>query len=249
MVWDIVELREFYAHPLGQATRRWIRRRIGAFWEEPRGQRVLGLGFATPYLRPFLDEAACVVGAMPAAQGIAPWPREGPQRAVLVDESRLPFSDAEFDRILLVHSIEFARDRAALLSECWRVLAGQGRLLAVVANRNGMWARAERTPFGHGVPYSGGQLRKLLKDHQFVPERTGHALFFPPWPREPLLRAAGWLERGGSRYAPLVGGVSLVEASKQLFAASPPAETALVARRPVLVAKPARTALVRRQRG
>ena len=47
---DIIDLNTFYASPLGQVARRIIRRRIRALWPDLRGQSVLGLGFATPYL-------------------------------------------------------------------------------------------------------------------------------------------------------------------------------------------------------
>jgi hypothetical protein len=52
-------------------------------------------------------------------------------------------------------------DSVALLREVWRVLAPNGRLLAVVPNRRGLWARIDTTPFGHGRPFSRGQVTHL----------------------------------------------------------------------------------------
>ena len=37
------------------------------------------------------------------------------------------------------------------LREIWRVLAAGGRVILVVPNRAGIWARTEATPFGHGL--------------------------------------------------------------------------------------------------
>lgn len=238
---DIVDLREFYAGRLGQVTRRMIRRRIRQWWPNLPGRRVLGVGFATPYLRPFLDEGASVIAAMPAQQGVIFWPGEGPGRTVLVEDDRLPFADAEFDHVLLVHGLESCLDIATLLSEIWRVMSGDGRLLAIVPNRTGLWARLERTPFGHGVPFTGGQLRRTLKDHQFIPERLAHGLFFPPSEQRVILASGGWLEHVGERWLPMVGGVHLVEASKQLYALTPTTERAAL-RRPFIVPMPAKTA-------
>ena len=67
---DVVDLRDFYASRLGQATRRILVKRMQEFWPEVAGQNVLGLGFATPYLRSFRDETARTVALMPAAQGV-----------------------------------------------------------------------------------------------------------------------------------------------------------------------------------
>ena len=67
-----------------------------------------------------------------------------------------------------------------LLKEVWRVLAGGGRLLIVVPNRRGIWARLDRTPFGSGRPYTMSQLSQLLRDELFTPVATGSALFVPP---------------------------------------------------------------------
>jgi alpha-ketoglutarate-dependent 2,4-dichlorophenoxyacetate dioxygenase len=45
----------------------------------------------------------------------------------------------------------------------------EGRLLLIVPNRRGIWARLDSTPFGHGRPYSRGQLERLLGDALFTP--------------------------------------------------------------------------------
>ena len=71
---DIVDLNAFYASPLGQVARRIIRRRIRALWPNLSGQSVLGLGFATPYLRPFKGEAARVLAILPDTPGGVGWP-------------------------------------------------------------------------------------------------------------------------------------------------------------------------------
>jgi len=47
---DAVDLRDFYRTSLGQLTRRVIRQRVRDIWGNTSGQRILGLGYATPYL-------------------------------------------------------------------------------------------------------------------------------------------------------------------------------------------------------
>ncbi len=224
MYTDVVDLREFYDTSMGQVARRMIRRRLRRLWPDVRGEVVLGIGYATPYLRPFREEADRVLAFMPAAQGAVFWPREGPGVVALTNEGELPLPDLSVDRVVIVHGLEGAEQLRAMMRELWRVLAGSGRLLTVVPNRRGLWARSDATPFGHGYPYSASQLKHMLRESLFVPERTAHALFIPPlrsW--FSLAWAPAW-EEVGERWFSAFAGVTMVEASKQIFAG--------VARRP-----------------
>ena len=54
---DVVDLREFYGRPLGSAVRRLLTRRIRARWRNVQGARLVGLGFAVPYIGMFRGEA------------------------------------------------------------------------------------------------------------------------------------------------------------------------------------------------
>jgi SAM-dependent methyltransferase len=215
---DVVDLREFYDTSLGQVALRQLRRRIRDFWPDLAGLSLLGLGYATPYLRPFLGASERAVAVMPAAQGVVFWPREGPGLTTLADESALPFPDLSFDRVLVVHGLEGTENSRQMMREIWRVLAGSGRLLMLVANRSGLWSRTERTPFGHGSPYSTTQLSLMLRDNLFVPERTQKALFVPPVQSRFLLSTAPAWERLGERWFSTFAGVTMVEATKQIYA-------------------------------
>jgi hypothetical protein len=88
----------------------------------------------------------------------------------------------------------------------------------VVPNRRGIWARLERTPFGFGHPYSGGQLSRLLRDTMFTPVRTERALFVPPSRSRMVLATAQAWEQIGHRLFQAIAGVVLVEAGKQIYA-------------------------------
>lgn len=217
MFLDVVDLKTFYDLPLGRMLRVLVGQRLRAAWPTVAGQRLLGLGYAGPYLRPFMDEAERTVAAMPAAQGVVAWPRERDNAAVLVDETGLPFPDSTFDRILVVHAIDHCRDPLELLHDAWRVLVPGGKLVVVVANRRGLWARAETSPFGYGRPYSRGQLEALLKDCQFHVSASDEALFLPPTRSRFLLRSARTWERIGRRLWPAFAGLLVIQAEKQLF--------------------------------
>jgi SAM-dependent methyltransferase len=238
MYTDVVDLRDFYETRLGQVARQMIRRAIRTMWGNLGGLSLLGLGYATPYLRQFRGEAERVVALMPASQGVIHWPPEGPQAVALGEETELPLPDYSVDRVLLVHGLESSEALSALLSEIWRVLTGDGRLLVVVPNRRGIWAQVERTPFGSGHPYSKPQLSKLLRTNMFTPTRSAGALFVPPTRSRWLLRSAAAWERIGIRWFPRFAGVELVEAGKQLYSPSMVAQKVIRRRRPVVVALP-----------
>ncbi len=217
---DVVDLRDFYATSLGQAARRVIRRRIRALWPDVGGLNVLGLGYATPFLNPFRAEATRVLAAMPASQGVLHWPSEEGGLTTLVDEVDLPFEDMSVDRLLLIHGLECAEQVRPFMREIWRVLSGSGHLLVVVPNRTGIWARLERTPFGHGRPYTPGQLSRALRDAMFTPHRSGAALFVPPTRWRMMLKSAPAWDDIGERWFATFAGVVMVEATKQIYAAT-----------------------------
>jgi SAM-dependent methyltransferase len=209
---------------------------------------LLGLGFAGPYLRQFAGEAARIVAAMPAQQGIIAWPEDGANRAVLVDETALPLPDSSIDRAVIVHGVECAEQLRDMLREIWRVLAPSGRAAFIVPNRTSLWAQIDRTPFGQGHPFTQAQIQRLLRGSMFTPVGTVRALYMPPMKLRPMIRTAGAWERAGARLFPRIGGVMIIEAAKQLYGAQ-----AIPVRRsrPVVVAlpRPAQTARVGRARG
>ncbi len=218
---DVVDLRNFYSQHLGVVARRFVGRGIRARWSDTRSLRVLGVGYATPYLGLFREEAERCLALMPAAQGVVRWPSTRPALAALVEEDELPLTDSAVDRVLLVHALEMSSDPAELLREAWRVLAAGGRLLAVVPNRRGLWARMDTTPFGQGRPYSRTQITQLLRDTWFTPTGWGEALYVPPIPRGWFLRSAVAWERTGATLSAPFAGVHIVEATKQVYRAIP----------------------------
>lgn len=215
---DAIDLRDFYASSLGRVARRMIGRRIRALWPDVRGLSVLGIGYAAPFLGVFRAEAQRVVALMPAAQGVLHWPAEAPGLTALSDETALPLADRAIDLVLLVHALECAEHTGPMMREIWRVLADGGRMIVVVPNRRGLWARFERTPFGHGRPYTPAQLSHGLRDAMFTPYHLATALYVPPISSRMLLSSSGAWEKIGQRWFTSFAGVVLFEASKQIFA-------------------------------
>jgi SAM-dependent methyltransferase len=215
---DVAALRDFYATPLGQIARRILARRIRSQWGAGGGATIASLGFGTPFLAAYRNEADTVAALMPASQGALVWPSSAPILSTLVEEGDLPLRDNSIDRLLVVHCLEVAEQVTPLLRELWRVLKPEGRLLVVVPNRRGVWAHVDTTPFGYGRPYSRSQLDDLLRQSLFTPENWSTALYLPPFDRGILVRSATAWERVGARLCPGFGGVLMVEAIKETMA-------------------------------
>jgi SAM-dependent methyltransferase len=221
MYLDVVDLRAFYADRLGQIARRLIAVRLRKQWPSLAGERLLGMGYATPYLSELATGAERTIAFMPAVQGVVNWPAEGPNAAALVADDALPLSDATIDRVLVIHSLEVSESPRDQLREIWRVLAPGGRAILVVPNRRGIWAWAEKTPFGYGRPYTRGQLTSLLRDTMFSPLAWTEALAAPPIRRRPFLRTGNAWEQIGVALWGAFAGVIIVEATKQLYQGIP----------------------------
>ena len=125
--------------------------------------------------------------------------------------------------------------------QLWRVLAPEGRLLIVAPNRASLWAQLERSPFGHGRPFSRSELDALVRGALFVPEQWQRALYAPPVGIGALARSGTGWERFGARFLPGLGGVHIVEASKSLYAPATPTAPAAVRVKAPAILKPAGT--------
>jgi SAM-dependent methyltransferase len=214
---DITDLRSFYASPLGGVTRRFVGRAIGQFWGPLTGLRVLGLGYAPPYLGTVRGQCERALAFMPASQGVVNWPSTGASAAALVDPLMMPLPDASIDRVLVVHALETVESPSELLHEIWRILTPGGRIIVVAPNRRGLWARMDTTPFGYGQPYSRSQLKALMRQTWFSPEGWAETLYVPPLRSRFLLSTAQAWERIGLAFSLPGAGLHIVEATKQLY--------------------------------
>ncbi|GAN77984.1 methyltransferase domain-containing protein [Acidisphaera rubrifaciens] len=218
----------FYQSPIGVLAAGLLSEQLHVMWPAASvaGLGLLGIGFAAPFLCTWQARAQRCVALSPAPMGRARWPVPGRNLACTAEEGALPFPDLSFDRVLLVHALENAENDRRLLREVWRVLKDSGELLVVAANRTGLWAHGETTPFGHGRPYSAGQIGALLTESMFRAERRATALFLPPLLLPPpgariRLRMVRAAERAGRRLAPGLAGVTVTVAVKDVYAGVP----------------------------
>ena len=217
---DARDAAAFYDTELGRLAAGLVRRKLLALWPDCAGMAILGLGYAGPYLQLWREQAQRSIALSPAHLGIVPWPPGRASTACTAEEDALPFPDLMFDRILLIHGLEHADNARRSLREAWRLLKDDGRLIVVTPNRRGLWAYAESTPFGHGQPYSEGQLARLLGSLFFHVENQSQALFAPPLNWRPNLRAFNLREQLGA-IAPQLAGLTIAEASKDVHGGVP----------------------------
>jgi len=218
---DTPDAARFYGTTLGGLAARLLRQKLLALWPDCASMSLLGLGFAGPYLQLWREQAVASIAAFPHHLGAAPWPAGRASLSCEVEEDALPFPDFAFDRILLIHGLEHADHARRMLREAWRLLKDDGRIIVIVPNRRGLWAYAESTPFGHGQPYSQGQLARLLSGMFFQVERQESALFAPPLNWRLNLRAFDLWETAGHAAAPQLAGLTIAEARKDLHAVVP----------------------------
>jgi SAM-dependent methyltransferase len=223
---DIVDLRQFYHSPLGRLAEYSISMALSSLWTRLPEERLVGLGFAIPYLDRFRADTERTFAFMPAGQGAVNWPPGQLSNTALVFDEELPLPDACIDRILMIHALEFTENPRETLKEMWRVLAPGGRIVIAVPNRRGVWARMDHTPFGAGRPYSRGQLTMLLRETNFTPGASAEALLFPPSRLGTIQKLRSTFERLGHLLWPAFCGVIIVEAQKRLYQGLPVASRA-----------------------
>lgn len=210
------DLSRFYGSRLGQVAMDLLTAKLRDAWGAAKGLRLAGFGFTAPVLDAF-PEVERSISMVPAGAGPL-----GCGGEVLVDEDRWPLREASVDRLLIMHGLEEAPDPKRTLREAWRVLADDGRVIVVAANRHGFWTLVENSVFAAGRAYSRRQLINLLNGSLFAPTAQASALYFPPVPR--LARVAPLWERTASRLEPLgmplpnVAGALLLEARRSLAA-------------------------------
>ena len=201
------EVRDFYAHRDGQRAARIMARAIAPLIRRTPTHRLLGLGPVAPVLRGF-DHDSIERLAIADPFGLGPFPHNESNMVARVDARHLPFADALFDQVLLLHLLELDARPERILRQIWRVLAPGGDMVLLVANRAGLWTHFENTPFGHGSPFGRNQLSRLLQQSMFEVLHWQQILVAPP------MRILRWLDRPLTSILPRLGGVHVVRARK-----------------------------------
>ncbi len=219
---DVIELKEFYyGTELGRTTRILVNGVLDKKINTDLDSLTIGFGFACPFLENKTkdSESRKFLLLMPSEQGAFPWPEKSKNLTALVDEVSWPVNTSAADLILISHGLEVSDNQDQLLQEALRVLKDSGKLVIVVPNRTGLWARSDSTPFGHGKPYSISQLTALLRKNQFQIDSITPSLFGFPAKRGYWLKSLSlWEKLGKKLNSFFLGGLLVVEARKDIYA-------------------------------
>ncbi len=239
---DVIDLRSFYGSSLGDVARRVVHKIVRQRFSElhrlfdPRCRLCDALSRSFPRG----SRAGDRLHAGRARRGELAV--SGLSSSALVETTAMPLPNSCIDRALIIHALEITEHPRDLLAEIWRILTPGGRVVVVVPGRSGLWARLDRTPFGHGRPYSRGQLAELLREMSVFPDSLVGSALLSAIPA-PDVAACGKLCRRDRRHLSLpCGGVLIVEATKLLYrpiTVRNPLAYAVPNHQPALVPEPA----------
>jgi SAM-dependent methyltransferase len=195
----------------------------------PSEKTFLGLGYTLPLLEPdWLQDTPQhrIIHGIPqrfaattqAQPDCARHENNGDKGNVfLFNGQSLPFADRSVDCVCLLHGLENSPHPRRFLRDIWRILKDDGTLLTICANRRGIWARGEDTPFSLGQPYSMKQLQDILDHCLFNISHLQGGLFIPPISSDAVLAWAPAWERIGTRWLNRFGGVLIAYGCKKIY--------------------------------
>ena len=215
---NVIDLQKFYETSLGSHCQSRIDSLVQEFWPDLKGLSVLGMGYPFPYISRYLEKSERFWVLMNAPQGAIHWPVGGKNLTALIDYDSIPLPDQSLDRIIMIHSLEYAQSPHATLREIWRVLKSTGRVLILTPNRRSIWAQIDDTPFGNGNPYTMTQLTRILNDHQFTILKSIRGLYIFPSQNEMIQSVYPLCDYVGPTLFKKFSGIVGIEASKELYA-------------------------------
>ena len=214
----IIALGPWLTSPAGIYARRWEEARLALLTADIFGFNAMQIGL------PEIDGLAA--SRMPhrwiAHTSV---PRENKLQAVVLhDFAELPFATQSLDLVVLPHVLEFAQEPHQILREVERVLIPEGQIIVTGFNPASLWgarqaaSRLVSRPF---LPQSGElisvpRLKDWLKLLNMEVHPGHFGCYAPPCDTERWLQRFDFLERGGVRWWPFLGGVYIVQAIKRV---------------------------------
>jgi len=140
---------------------------------------------------------------------------------------QMPIGNDLVDVILCPHVLEFAASPHEVLREVERVLIPEGHVVIAGFNPWSIWGFARllmgwqrRAPWC-GKFYSSGRIRDWLSLLGFDTVMTRTFFFRPPFSHGGLLERLDFLDRAGSRWWSMLGGIYIVVAKKRVATLTP----------------------------
>jgi len=215
-------LNNFYQTPLGKGVASIINNVIGGLWSKADGQTIVGTGHAHPYLTQFLCATNQTLLAIPQKSNAQCWPTNDNNSAVVIDETLWPFQTDSIDKLVMVHHLEFSVLKSKLLQQAWRTLKPNGEIIIIVPNKNSIWSRSSRTPFGCGHAYTEYQMESILNNYGFEKITAIKTLMLPPYHHSIITKNILMFEKINNFCHNIFGGIIIFKAVKQVYGLYPP---------------------------
>jgi SAM-dependent methyltransferase len=148
-------LKNFYNSRKGRIVSSVLQNKIQDIWTDISPKRLLGYGYAIPYLSNYQNSNNCVFNLMSEQLGVHSWPVNSKNLVGLHQESDLPLETNSVDFVLMVHALEFLDDPEEAFAEIWRAMKSTGRLLIIVPNRVGFLGAGGLESFWAGATLFG----------------------------------------------------------------------------------------------
>jgi SAM-dependent methyltransferase len=144
-----------------------------------------------------------------------------PGAALAADPLQLPLASQSVDLIALPHVLEFHPDPHEVLREVERVLMPEGQVVISGFNTASLWRARQLFTFRKKAPWDANyigllRLREWLRLLGF--ELTGgmFGCYAPPFHSPLWLERFAFMEKAGSRWWPIAGGIYVVRAKKRV---------------------------------
>ena len=174
---DFNNLHQFYNSELGKCTQGFLEQKIKSYVDVKSDTVITGVGYTAPFLLN-LEQGDTKLSLVP--EFIENFNVVGSTEHAVCEEDHLPLLNNSSDLCLMVHCLEHSNSPWGLMAEINRILPSGGRVVVVVPNRVGLWARRTNNPFGFGRSYTKGQLKKLMLATGFVEITTDYSVYNPP---------------------------------------------------------------------
>ncbi len=160
----------------------------------PRGAKALDLGCGAGAVLKALRERGPTIGLDLSDVALSYCRHRGLDDLVRADARHLPFHDGSFDVVVTLDTVEHIPDDLGALREAARVLKPGGLLVMNVPAFRWLWGPHD-VALMHRRRYTRPQVRKLLEEAGFRPERLTYSVFLL-FPALVAVRVVEKLKRG-----------------------------------------------------
>ena len=167
---------------------------------------------------------------LPKDDGISTLSPEMPV-ALHCDFDALPFPSGSIDLVVMPHTLELAGDPHATVAEVERVLVPEGRVVIVGFNPASLWGLRQSMGWGPRLGATGDgdarasqaaeylgyrRVRDWLRLLSFDIEAGRFGCWRPPHATQKALDRMAWMDRVGSLWWPVLGGIYMIQAVKRV---------------------------------